>query len=78
MKGNPSIFGFSFGARLPNVGRNFCDAESRKQLHDYFDPLVAKYDGAPRNLAQALEGVDLCIARVAAQRPGVSEFLAKY
>ena len=78
MKGNPSIFGFSFGARLPNVGRNFCDAESRKQLRDYFDPLAAKYDGAPRNLAQALEGVDLCIARVAAQRPGVSEFLAKY
>jgi len=78
MKGNPSIFGFSFGAFLPNVGSGFCDAESRKQLSDYFAPLVDKYDGAPRNLAHVLEGVDLCIARVVAQRPSLSEFLAKY
>ena len=78
MKDKPSIFGNSFGAILPSVGRSFCDAESRKQLRDYFAPLVDQYDGAPRNLAQVLEGVDLCIARVAAQRPSVSEFLAKY
>ena len=49
MKDNPSIFGTSFGSYLPNVGRRFCDAESRKQLQDYFAPLVDKYDGAPRN-----------------------------
>jgi hypothetical protein len=78
MKDKPSIFGNSFGEFLPNVGRSFCDAESRKQLRDYFAPLVDRYDGAPRNLAQVLEGVDLCIARVSAQRPSVSEFLAKY
>jgi len=78
MKDNPSIFGFSFGSFLPKVGGSFCDAESRKQLQDYFAPLVDKYDGAPRKLAQVLEGVDLCIAWVAAQRPSVSEFLAKY
>jgi hypothetical protein len=78
MQGNPSIFGDSFGSFLPNVGRGFCDPESRRQLQEYFDPLVGKYDGAPRNLAQILEGVDLCIARVAAQRPSVSEFLSKY
>jgi alanyl aminopeptidase len=78
MKDNPSIFGFSLGAELPQVGSSFCDAESRKQLSDFFTPLTAKYDGAPRKLAQVLESVDLCIARVAAQRAGVSEFLAKY
>jgi alanyl aminopeptidase len=78
MKDNPSIFGTSFGSFLPNVGGSFCDAESRKQLSDYFTPLVDKYDGAPRNLAQVLESVDLCIARVAAQRPSVIEFLSKY
>ncbi len=78
MQGNPSIFGDSFGSFLPNVGRSFCDPQLRQQLQDYFDPLVGKYDGAPRNLAQTLETVDLCIARVAAQRPSVSEFLSKY
>jgi hypothetical protein len=78
MKDNPSIFGFSFGSFLPNVGGSFCDTESRKQLSDYFAPLVDKYDGAPRKLAQVLESVDLCIARVAAQRPSVTEFLSKY
>jgi len=78
MKDNPSISGFSFGAFLPTVGRSFCDAETRKQLQDYFAPLVDKYDGAPRKLAQVLEGVDLCVAQVAAQRPSVTEFLAKY
>ncbi len=78
MKDNPSIFGTSFGSFLPGVGGSFCDAASRKQLQDYFAPLVGKYDGAARNLAQVLESVDLCIARVAAQRPSVTEFLAKY
>jgi alanyl aminopeptidase len=78
MKDNPSIFGFSLGAVLPQVGSTFCDAESRKQLSDFFTPLAARYDGAPRNLAQVLENVDLCIARVSAQRASVSEFLAKY
>jgi hypothetical protein len=78
MKDNPSIFGFSFGSYLPQVGGGFCDAASRKQLSDYFAPVVDKYDGATRNLAQVLESVDLCIARVAAQRPSVTEFLSKY
>lgn len=78
MKGNPSIFGDSFGSFLPDSGRGLCDPQSRRQLQDYFDPIVGKYDGAPRKLAQTLEVVDLCIARVAAQRPSVSEFLAKY
>jgi hypothetical protein len=75
MKDNPSIFGFSFGAVLPNIGMGFCDAESLKEFRDYFTPLVSKYDGAPRNFAQAVESVELCTARVAAQRPSISAFL---
>ena len=78
MAGNPSIFGNSLGAFLPGVGGSFCDAESRKELEAYFSPMVNKYDGAAHNLAQVLEGVDLCIARVAAQGQGVAAFLEKY
>ena len=77
-KGNPSIFGFSVGATLPNAGGGLCDPQSRKELEDFFKPKVEKFDGAPRNLAHVLESIDLCIARVAAQRPGVAEFLQKY
>jgi alanyl aminopeptidase len=77
-KGNPSIFGFSLAAELPRVGGGFCDAASRKELEDYFGPIAQKYDGAPRNLSQTLEAVDLCVARVAAERPSVSEFLVRY
>ena len=36
---------------------------------------VSSYEGAPRNLAQTLETIDLCIARVKSQGPGVAEFL---
>jgi alanyl aminopeptidase len=78
VKGNPSVFGTSLGAILPNAGGGLCDAESRKELAAYFTPQANRFDGAPRNLAQALERVDLCIARAAAQRPSVSEFLANY
>ena len=78
MRGNPSIFGLSFGAMLPNVGGGFCDTQSRKELEAYFAPLTSKYEGAPRNLAQVLESIDLCVARVDAQRAGVADFLKKY
>ena len=78
MKDNPSIFGTSLGASLPNVGVGSCDPESRKELADYFTPLVSKYEGAPRNLAHVLETIDLCVARVNAQRQGVADFLKKY
>jgi hypothetical protein len=40
--------------------------------------MVDKYQGAPRNLAQVLEGIDLCVARKAAQAPSVASFLEKY
>jgi hypothetical protein len=40
--------------------------------------MVDKYAGAPRNLAQVLEGINLCVARKAAQGPAVASFLEKY
>jgi len=74
----PSGGGFDFGSVLPQTGASFCDAQSRGQLSDYFKPRVDKFGGAPRALDQVLEGVDLCIATVAAQRPSVAAFLQNY
>ena len=74
----PSGGGFDFGSVLPRSGASFCDASSRQQLSDYFKPRVDKFTGAPRALDQVLEGIDLCIATVAAQRPSVAAFLQSY
>ena len=76
--GHPSIFGNDVGSFLPFAGAAFCDAQSRERYRAFFAPLVDKYSGAPRNFAQALEGIDLCIARKAAQESSVRAFLEKW
>lgn len=78
MAGNPTNMGVSLGATLPQVGRSFCDAQSRHELVTFFEPLTKKYDGTQHNLDQTLESVDQCIALVAAQGASVREFLEKY
>jgi alanyl aminopeptidase len=78
VSGRPSVFGNDLGAFLPQSGAAFCDAQSRKELQDFFTPLASQFAGAPRTLAQTLEGIDLCIAGKAAREGSVREFLAKY
>jgi alanyl aminopeptidase len=78
MKDHPSIFGNDLGSYLPYSGGSFCDAASRQELQSFFAPKVDRYAGAPRNLAQTLEGIDLCIANKAAQQDSVKVFLEKY
>jgi cytosol alanyl aminopeptidase len=74
----PTGGGFDFGSVLPQVGRSYCDAESRDELKSFFQPRVEKFVGAPRALDQTIEAIDLCIANKAAQSPSVAAFLAKY
>ncbi len=68
----------SAGALLMNVGEDFCDAEHRKDLADFFGERSARHEGAPRALAQALERVDLCIALKEAQARSLAGFLTRY
>ncbi len=75
---HPSVFGNDLGSYMPSTGSTFCDAGLREQYRAFFAPLVDKYPGAPRNFAQALEGIDLCIARKTAQGASVESFLAGY
>ena len=63
---------------LPFAAGGFCDAEMRKDVDGFFRPRVADYAGGPRNLAQVLEGIDLCIAYKGAQQASVARFLEKY
>jgi alanyl aminopeptidase len=76
--GHPSVFGNELGSFLPYAGSTFCDAGLREQYRAFFAPIVDQYAGAPRNFAQGLEGIDLCMARKAAQGASVESFLAAY
>ena len=66
------------GAFLPFVAGNYCDTEHRQDAKSFFDGRSTKYTGGPRNLAQMLEGIDLCVAYKKAQEPSVTAFLDKY
>jgi len=78
LKKLPREVGGDFAADLPRVGGGFCNAADRAELDAFFKPKVEQYTGGPRNLAQTLEGIDLCIARRQAAGPELAEFLKKY
>jgi len=63
---------------LPVAGEGFCDAAHRSEVAEFFRERAPKLPGGPRTLAQALEGIDLCIASRSVQEPGVREFLKGY
>jgi alanyl aminopeptidase len=68
---------FSGRGQLPNVGLGFCDAQSKGELRNFFEPRLGQLVGAPRVLAHVLEGIDQCIAIKAGQEPSVTAFLEK-
>jgi alanyl aminopeptidase len=53
--------------RLPLLGAGLCDADARERLNALFAPRAPRLPGGPRALAEALELIDLCIARRGAQ-----------
>ena len=63
---------------LPRAGAVFCDETRREEVRAFFEPRMAKVEGAARPLAQALESIDQCSALVASQRAGVERFLREY
>lgn len=73
----PRGVGGDGAAVLPFVGNSFCDAERKEQLKTFFEPRIKNYSGGPRNLAQALETIDVCIGKKKVLEPGIVEFLSK-
>jgi len=66
------------GSFLPFVAGGYCDEGHRQDAASFFEGRSTKYSGGPRNLAQMLEGIDLCVAFKKAQQPSVTEFLKSY
>ena len=59
---------------LPWMGSHFCDATRAQEVERIFAPRMAKTEGAPRNLAGALETIRLCAARKEKHLAGVRAF----
>lgn len=66
------------GAGLVFVAGGYCDEKPRDDARAFFDGRSTKYMGGPRNFAIAFEGIDLCMAYRARQRPVVTAFLEKW
>ncbi len=56
----------------------FCDVDSRREAAAFFEPRVARIDGAALPLANALETVDACVAEERRNAAAVAEFLRRY
>ncbi len=67
-----------FMVYMPYTAVGFCDAKHRSELAAFFTPRVGKLTAGPNMLARALDIVDICIARRAAQEESVSKFLSGY
>jgi len=67
-----------WGAFLPFIASHYCDNQHRADAEQFFTGRATKYAGGPRNLAQLLETVSLCVANKSANETSVAEFLKKY
>ena len=71
------ITGGEGNSALINVSTAFCDEAGRAEAEAFFGPRASKYTGGPRTLAQTLERIHQCAARVQANSADVAAFLAK-
>ncbi|MFQ5636187.1 MAG: ERAP1-like C-terminal domain-containing protein, partial [Gammaproteobacteria bacterium] len=61
---------------LPRMGAGFCTTAERDEVEEFFAPLVGKWQGAERTLAEVLEGIELCAALREAKGPEVDEYFS--
>jgi len=59
---------------LPFSASGFCDTVHAADVERFFAPFIDRLSGGPRNLAEALEQIRLCAARLEAQREGVRAY----
>ncbi len=61
--------------RMPNVGSGFCTDEKKQDLIGFFNPIIEDLSGGPRYLAQTIEGIDLCIAKLPHEKDELNVYL---
>ena len=63
-----------YGGRIPSTFA-LCDPQPTADLRAFFTSRAGQLTGGPRNLAQALESAQQCVALVEAQRDGVQRYV---
>lgn len=63
--------------RMTFVGSAFCDTGKQAEVQAYFAERVDSLTGGPRSLAQTLEGIDLCMAKVQHHKPEMDAWLGQ-
>jgi alanyl aminopeptidase len=74
----PREVGGDYAAEFPFTSGAFCDVSHRSEVQAFFQDRVQSYTGGPRNLAQVLEVIDLCIAERKSLAPDLGAFLKAY
>jgi cytosol alanyl aminopeptidase len=67
-----------FAAQLVYFGASYCDPVHKADVESFFKSRIVSAAGGSRNLAQVLEGIDLCAAQQAANAAEVTAFLRGY
>jgi alanyl aminopeptidase len=67
----------NYGASLARLGHGLCTKPERDAFQGFFSARVLKIPGGARNMAQALEDIDICVATGQAREAGVREYFAK-
>jgi alanyl aminopeptidase len=62
--------------RLPWFAASFCERSRAQEAKEFFDGRLDDITGAPRNLAGALEAIELCATRTAHHRTAAEAFFA--
>jgi alanyl aminopeptidase len=63
--------------KMTLVAKTFCNTEKQAEVRDYFAERIDTLTGGPRNLAQTLEGIDLCVAKVKQHKPEMDAWLGQ-
>jgi alanyl aminopeptidase len=64
-------------ARTPAIGSSFCSEEKATALSEFFASRIDSLPGGPRILANVLEGIRLCAAKVEAHRESAQGFFSR-
>jgi alanyl aminopeptidase len=63
--------------RMTFVGSAFCNIEKQAEVQTFFAERINTLTGGPRSLAQTLEGIDLCVAKVEQHKPEMEAWLGQ-
>ena len=63
--------------RMTFVGSAFCNTEKQAEVQAFFAERIDTMTGGPRSLAQTLEGIELCVAKVRKHKTEMDAWLGQ-